>query len=124
MVTTGFIILAIGFVKAASDYGILQAFAFAGLWFVFGIFMLGIPSIVGILRTLGTFEAKELIQGLLAQLLLIAILLGALSIIGIQNMFSWFLIGGIIMGLTAPQQALDRDREDRIKSNIEQETKK
>ena len=120
----GLIIMAIGFVKAASDYGILQAFAFAGLWFVFGIFMLGIPSIVGILRTLGTFEAKELIQGLLAQLLLIAILLGALSIIGIQNMFSWFLIGGIIMGLTAPQQALDRDREDRIKSNIEQETKK
>ena len=115
----GFVIMAIGCAKAASDYGILQAFAFAGLWFVFGIFMLGIPSIVGMLRTLGTFEAKELILGLVAQLLLIAILFGALSLIGIQSMFSWFLIGGIIMGLTAPQQLLNRDREDRIKSNIE-----
>ena len=120
----GLIIMAIGCAKAASDYGILQAFAFAVLWFVFGIFMLGIPSIVGMLRTLGTFEAKELIQGLLAQLLLIAILLGALSIIGIQSMFSWFIIGGIIMGLTAPQQALNRDREDRIKLNQDQDTEK
>ena len=120
----GLIIMAIGCAKAASDYGILQAFAFAGLWFVFGIFMLGIPSIVGMLRTLGTFEAKELIQGLLAQLLLIAILFGALSLIGIQSMFSWFIIGGIIIGLTAPQQALNRDREDRIKLNQEQDTEK
>ena len=120
----GLIIMAIGCAKAASDYGILQAFAFAVLWFVFGIFMLGIPSIVGMLRTLGTFEAKELIQGLLAQLLLIAILLGALSIFGIQSMFIWFIIGGIIMGLTAPQQALKRDREDRIKLNQEQDTGK
>lgn len=120
----GLIIMAIGCAKAASDYGILQAFAFAVLWFVFGIFMLGIPSIVGMLRTLGTFEAKELIQGLLAQLLLIAILLGALSMFGIQSMFSWFIIGGIIMGLTAPQQALNRDREDRIKLNQDQDTEK
>ena len=120
----GLIIMAIGCAKVASDYGILQAFAFAGLWFVFGIFMLGIPSIVGMLRTLGTFEAKELIQGLLAQLLLIAILFGALSLIGIQSMFSWFIIGGIIMGLTAPQQALNRDREDRIKLNQDQDTEK
>ena len=120
----GLIIMAIGCAKAASDYGILQAFAFTVLWFVFGIFMLGIPSIVGMLRTLGTFEAKELIQGLLAQLLLIAILLGALSMFGIQSMFSWFIIGGIIMGLTAPQQALNRDREDRIKLNQDQDTEK
>ena len=120
----GLIIMAIGCAKVASDYGILQAFAFAGLWFVFGIFMLGIPSIVGMLRTLGTFEAKELIQGLLAQLLLVAILFGALSLIGIQSMFSWFIIGGIIIGFTAPQKLLNKDREDRIKLNQEQESEK
>ena len=120
----GLIIMAIGFAKAVSDYGILQGFAFAGLWFVFGIFLLGIPTIVAMMRTLGTFEAKEFIQGILAQCLLIAILYGILTLFGMEGMFSWFVFGGIIMGLTAPQQALNRDREDRIKLNQEQDTEK
>lgn len=116
--------MAIGFVKAASDYGILQGFAFAGLWLVFGIFLLGIPTIVAMMRTLGTFEAKEFIQGILAQCLLIAILYGVLNLFGMERMFSWFVFGGIITGLLAPQQLLNKDREDRIKLNQEQDTEK
>ena len=113
----GYLILVFGFFKALSSYGLLQAIAFAGLWFLFGIFMLGIPSMVGILRTLRTFGTKELVSGLLAQCLLIAILYGALTLVGIQAMFNWFIIGGIIIGFTAPKQLLNQDREDRIKMN-------
>ncbi|QBE68154.1 hypothetical protein SynWH8101_0550 [Synechococcus sp. WH 8101] len=32
-------------------------------------------------------------------------------------MLNWFVIGGIIVGFTAPQHSLDKDREDRIQLN-------
>jgi len=81
--------------------------------------MLGIPTMVGILRTLPTFEAKELIQALLAQSLLVAILYGLLTLFGIQSMFSWFLFGGILEGFFLPQSTLNYDRIKRLKENQE-----
>ncbi len=107
----GYIILVAGFFSALSSYGLPQALAFAGLWFLFEMFMLGIPSIVGALRTIKTFKAKELLTTCLAQLLLIGLLYGALILAGIQEMFNWFLIGGILVGITAPQRLLEADRE-------------
>ena len=106
----GYIVLVAGFFSALSSYGLPQALAFAGLWFLFGMFMLGIPSIVGALRTMRTFTPKEFITSCLAQCLLIGILYGALTLAGIQSMFNWFLIGGVMVGLTAPQKLLEADR--------------
>lgn len=108
----GYIVLVAGFFSALSSYGLPQALAFAGLWFLFGMFMLGIPSIVGALRTIKTFSAREFLTTVLAQLLLIGILYGALTLAGIQEMFNWFLIGGILVGITAPQRLLEADREN------------
>ena len=119
----GYIVLVAGFFSALSSYGLPQALAFAGLWFLFGMFMLGIPTLVGIFRTLGTFNSKELLSGLAAQIFLVAVLYGLLLLVGIQKMFSRFLIGGILVGLAAPQQSLMRDRADRIQLNADLEKK-
>ena len=87
------------------------------------MFMLGVPTVVGMFRTLGTFNSKELISGLAAQIFLVAVLYGLLLLVGIESMFGWFLIGGILVGLAAPQQSLMRDRADRIQLNADLEKK-
>ena len=115
----GYLILLLGFVKTLATFSLLQAIAFGGLWLIFGVFMLGIPTMVGILRTLPTFGVKELIQGLLAQSLLVAILYGMLTLFGIQSMFIWFLFGGILYGFCLPQSTLNYDRIKRLKENQE-----
>jgi len=119
----GYIVLVAGFFSALSSFGLPQALAFAGLWFLFGMFMLGIPTLVGILRTLGTFNRQELLTGLAAQIFLVAVLYGLLLLVGIETMFGWFLIGGILVGLAAPQQSLMRDRAERIQLNADLEKK-
>ena len=113
----GYLFLVFGFFKVLADFGLSQALAFAVLWFLFGILMLGIPSIVGILRTIGTFKSKELVSGLLAQLVLVAVLYGLLSLLGLSSVFAWFVVGGVALGLLAPKQALLMDRKDRGLTN-------
>jgi len=110
-----YLILILGFFKALADFGIGQAIAFALLWMLFGPMMFGIPSIIGMLRTLSSFTFKEFMAGLAAQALLIAILYGAITLVGITSMISWFVVGGIIVGITAPQRLLNEDRRDRLK---------
>ena len=112
-----YLILILGFFKALADFGIGQAIAFALLWMLFGPMMFGIPSIIGMLRTLSSFTFKEFMAGLAAQALLIAILYGIIKLVGIEPMLSWFIIGGIIVGFTAPQRLLNEDRSDRLGLN-------
>lgn len=102
-------------------HGVLKTIAFVILWLVFGLMMMGVPSIVCMIRVIYTFSAREFVLGLLAQLLLVGILAGALFMLNMKETFGYFMWTGVVMGLLAPRHLLLEDRYDTIKANISRE---
>lgn len=110
MVFINFVLMIIGVLNVARNWSAGHALLFFVLYMVFVIGLLGLPSLIGILRCIDEFrDPKDAVSGIIAQCLLILVLCGILFASNLQNVIGFFIVGGLIMGVFAPGQSLRAD---------------
>ena len=111
-----FISFAYGFysiIKAFSLYG-LWAILLIPLWIIFCYFT-GIPGIINLSRILKYWKRKEIVQGLIANIISASILFMILDFSSAAEIKSNFFWGGIITAFAMPKAALISERIDSLK---------
>ena len=98
-----------GVAKTINDCGFWQVIVFIPLWIYFGTFG-GFPSLIGIAKTRKTFTNSELIYSIGFQIALIFVLFILLNAFGMESLFGFFVIGGLIQGLFMPSSSLMQER--------------
>lgn len=106
-------LLIIALINTGMRYGGWHVLLFIGLWMPFVVMMLGLPSIIATIRCAGYFDRPEKIYCvILAQSFWLGLLAGILALAGMQSAAWWFLLGGVMRGLTVPKGSLREEVEE------------
>ncbi len=110
--------------SAFGIYSIIKAFSLYGfwaiplipLWLIFCYFT-GIPGIINLCRTLNFWSKKEILQGLIANIISASILFLVLDLTNADQIQFNFFVGGVITAFSMPYSALINERKDSLKEH-------
>ncbi len=105
-----------GLATVIFKYGFLYIFPFIPLALIFLNFS-GIPQIIYILRTHRLFPIAHICITCLIQFVFFIGLCLILKWLKMEELVPYFVIGGLLMGLTTPQKSLVEERKDQIGSS-------
>tara|TARA_B100000214_G_C23907282_1_gene599488 strand:- start:396 stop:752 length:357 start_codon:yes stop_codon:yes gene_type:complete len=105
-------------------YSISKAFSLYGFWTILLIplwiifcYFTGIPGIINLSRTIKYWKKKEIVQGLIANIIAASILFIVLDFANAAEIKSNFFWGGIITAFAMPKAALISERIDSQKES-------